>query len=84
VTVRSIEKTAAGMPPVLSLRMKFEIYEETDGSYRWLLIASDGQLMASSKESYACLKDARRVVIGLQASIPVARIVDEAVDKASS
>jgi len=60
--------------------MKFEIYKDTDGLYRWLLIASDGQLMAMSREGYACLKDARRVVIGLQASIPVARIVDTSIE----
>jgi uncharacterized protein YegP (UPF0339 family) len=59
--------------------VKFEIYGDTDGLYRWLLIASDGQLMAMSREGYACLKEARRVVIALQASIPVAQITTEGV-----
>lgn len=56
--------------------MKFEIYVDEACTYRWRLLASDGQVMATSKESYGSREDVRRAVVALQASIPVARIVD--------
>jgi uncharacterized protein YegP (UPF0339 family) len=56
--------------------LKFEIYTDEIGVYHWRLLASDGQLMATSRESYARNEDVHRAIIALQASIPVARIVD--------
>ena len=59
--------------------MKFEIYTEEVGVYRWRLRALDGQVMAASKQSYAQSEDVHRAIIALQASIFIARIVDDAV-----
>jgi len=56
--------------------LKFEIYAD-NGAYRWRLLASDSQVMATSKEVYASREDVHRAIIALQASIPVARIVDK-------
>ena len=56
--------------------MKFEIYIDETGAYRWQLLASDGQVMATSRERYADRDIVHRAIIALQASIPVARIVD--------
>ena len=56
--------------------MKFEIYTDEGGTYYWRLLASDGQVMATSKKSYVRREDAHHAIIALQASIPVARIVD--------
>ena len=56
--------------------MKFEIYMDEAGIYHWRLLASDGQVMATSKASYPRREDVHRAIIALQASIPVARIVD--------
>ena len=56
--------------------MKFEIYMDEAGIYHWRLLASDGQVMAISRESYLRREDVHRAIIALQASIPVARIVD--------
>jgi len=58
--------------------LRFEIYAET-AVYRWRLLASDGQMMATSSESYARREDARRAIVALQASIPIARIIDSPV-----
>ena len=58
--------------------VRFEIYADIEGGYRWNLVASDGQVMATSRDMYQRREDARRVVVALQASIPVARIVDDA------
>jgi uncharacterized protein YegP (UPF0339 family) len=67
----------AGAARVRRTFLKFEIYMDETGAYRWRLLASDGQVMATSKESYPHREDVRRAVIALQASIPVARIVDD-------
>lgn len=56
--------------------LRFEIYTETTDVYRWRLLASDGQEMASSITSYPSRDDVRRAIVALQASIPVARIVE--------
>ena len=56
--------------------MRFEICADAEGTYRWTLVASDGQVMAMSRNTYPRPEDARRAVVALQASIPVARIVD--------
>ena len=56
--------------------VKFEIYMDDANIYHWRLLASDGQIMATSRESYPRREDVHRAIIALQASIPVARIVD--------
>ena len=56
--------------------LKFEIYTDEGGTYHWRLLASDGQVMATSRRSYVRSEDVRHAIIALQASIPVARIVD--------
>lgn len=62
---------------VRRLFVKFEIYMDDASIYHWRLLASDGQVMATSRESYPRREDVHRAIIALQASIPVARIVDE-------
>lgn len=64
--------------------MKFEIYLEEAGAFRWRLLASDGQVMATSRDSYACPVDVHRAIIALQASIPVARIVDTVANRSTA
>lgn len=64
--------------------MKFEIYTDDGVMYRWRLLASGGQLLATSRESYARSEDVRRAIIALQASIPVARIVDGSIANRST
>ena len=64
--------------------LKFEIYTDEGGVYHWQLLASDGQVMATSTESYARSEDVHRAIIALQASIPVARIVDGVVSNRST
>lgn len=64
--------------------LKFEIYTDEGGIYRWRLLASDGQVMATSKESYRRSEDVRRAIVALQASIPVARIVDGSITPRST
>ena len=56
--------------------MKFEIYTDEVRIYRWRLLASDGQVMATSRQAYKRSEDVHHAIIALQASIPVASIVD--------
>jgi uncharacterized protein YegP (UPF0339 family) len=39
---------------------KFEIYPDAGGKYRWRLVASNGQTVASSGESFDSKHNARR------------------------
>ena len=64
--------------------VRFEIYTDESSVYRWRLLASDGQVMASSREGYPNREAVHRAIIALQASIPVARIIDEPVVHRSS
>lgn len=56
--------------------MKFQVYKDMAGEYRWRLLASNGQSVASSGEGYTRREDVHRAIVALQASIPVATIVD--------
>jgi uncharacterized protein YegP (UPF0339 family) len=40
--------------------MRFEVYKDSGGSYRWRLIAANGQTVASSGESFASESNATR------------------------
>lgn len=56
--------------------MKFEIYSDTTGTYRWRLLAANGDLVATAKETYTRNADAQRAVTALQLSVFIAKIVD--------
>jgi len=56
--------------------LKFEIYTDEANVYRWRLLAADGRVMATSREGYVRSEDVHHAIVALQASIPVARIVD--------
>lgn len=40
--------------------MKFVIYADTSGKYRWRLVAGNGQTVASSGEAFGSQANARR------------------------
>ena len=56
--------------------MKFEIYADTSGSYRWRLVASNGQTVASSGESFASQANARRAAENVKDNAGKAEIVE--------
>ena len=72
----SMRNDDAGAARIRRVFLKFEIYTDEVGVYRWRLLASDGQVMATSRGSYERSENVRHAIIALQASIPVARIVD--------
>lgn len=56
--------------------MKFEVYKDKAGEYRWRLLASNGQLTADSGEGYTRRKDAHRAIAALLTAINDTVIVD--------
>ena len=56
--------------------MKFEIYADASGSYRWRLVASNGQTAASSGESFASKANARRAAENVKDNAGKAEIVE--------
>ena len=56
--------------------MKFEIYADAGGLYRWRLISSNGQTVATSGESFAGKANATRAAEGVKAGAGSATVVD--------
>ena len=56
--------------------MKFKIYRDTAGEFRWKLLATDDQIVVDSHRGYARREDVYRAVAALQTSVVTARIVD--------
>lgn len=56
--------------------MKFEVYEDKAGEYRWRLLESNGQLTADAGKGYLRREDAHRAITTLLAGINDVVIVD--------
>ena len=56
--------------------MRFEVYRDKAGEYRWRLLSSNGQLTADSGEGYTRREDAHRAIASLLKSINDVVIVD--------
>ena len=56
--------------------MKFEVYRDKAGEYRWRLLASNGKLIADSGEGYTRREDAHRAIAAMLLAINDVVIVD--------
>ena len=56
--------------------MKFEIYADSGGSYRWRLRATNGQIVATSGESFASKANARSAAENVKARAGDAELVE--------
>lgn len=56
--------------------MKFEVYRDKKGEYRWRLLASNRQIVADSGEGYTRREDAHRSIGALLKGISDVVIVD--------
>lgn len=61
--------------------MKFVVYRDAKGEYRWRLVASNGQVVASG-EGYKNKADCLSTIASIQKNAPSAP-VDEEADKPS-
>lgn len=56
--------------------MKFEVYRDKKGEYRWRLLTSNGRIAADSGEGYTRREDAHRAIKTLLKDINDVVIVD--------
>ncbi len=56
--------------------MKFEIYADAGGNYRWRLVSSNGQIVASSGEAFASKSNAQRAAENVRDNAGKATIVE--------
>jgi uncharacterized protein YegP (UPF0339 family) len=55
---------------------KFEVYADAGGQYRWRLVASNGQTVTSSGESFASKSNAREAAEDVKKNAGNAEVVD--------
>lgn len=58
--------------------MKFLVYTDSGGNYRWRLIASNGQTVASSGEAFDSKSNARRAAENVRDNAGSATVEEEA------
>ncbi len=58
--------------------MKFVIYADSSGNYRWRLVARNGQTVASSGEAFDSKANARRAAENVKDNASSAAIEEEA------
>ncbi len=58
--------------------MKFVIYKDSGGNYRWRLVAGNGQTVASSGEAFDSKSNARRAAENVKENAGSATIEDKA------
>ncbi len=56
--------------------MKFEIYADTSGQYRWRIVATNGQTVATSGESFDSKANARRAAENVRDSAGTATVIE--------
>lgn len=56
--------------------MKFVVYEDSGGHYRWRLVSSNGQTIASSGESFSSHSNAKRAAENVKAHAGSAPVED--------
>jgi hypothetical protein len=57
--------------------MKFVVYKDSGGNWRWRLVASNGQTVASSGESFSSESNARRAAENVKTRAAGADVVVE-------
>ena len=53
---------------------KFELYKDKSGEFRWRLVASNGQAIASSGEGYKTKESAKAGIESVKKNAPTAEI----------
>ena len=56
---------------------KFELYKDTKGEFRWRLVASNGQTIATSGEGYKEKKSAKDGIESVKKNAPAAAIEEK-------
>jgi hypothetical protein len=56
---------------------KFELYKDPKGEFRWRLVASNGQTIATGGESYRSKESAKAGIESVKKNAPVAKIEEK-------
>lgn len=54
--------------------MRFKVYQDGGGGYRWTLLAKNGEAIAVSSESYTRRADVNRAIRLMRVQVPFARV----------
>ena len=57
-------------------KLKFEVYDDAKKEHRWRMVASNGQVVASSGSGYATKADAEKAIADIKASTAKAATVE--------
>jgi uncharacterized protein len=55
---------------------KFELYKDAKGEFRWRLVASNGQAIASSGEGYKSKDSAKAGIESVKKNSPTSEVVE--------
>ncbi len=58
---------------------KFELFKDKSGEFRWRLIASNGQAIASSGEGYTTKESAKAGIEAVKKNAPAAELEDKTI-----
>jgi len=56
---------------------KFELYKDNFGEFRWILVASNGQMIANSGEGYKSKDSAKAGIESVKKNAPIAEIEEK-------
>jgi len=56
---------------------KFELYKDTRGEFRWRLVASNGQTIATGGEGYKSKESAKAGIDSVKKNAPIAEIEEK-------
>jgi uncharacterized protein YegP (UPF0339 family) len=56
---------------------KFELYKDAKGEFRWRLVASNGQTIATSGEGYKSKDSAKAGIESVKKNAPIAEIEEK-------
>jgi len=61
----------------LEIAAKFELYKDAKGEFRWRLVASNGQTIATSGEGYTTKENAKAGIESVKKNAPTAAIEEK-------
>jgi uncharacterized protein len=56
---------------------KFELYKDTKGEFRWRLVTSNGQTIATGGEGYKSKESAKDGIESVKKNAPIAKIEEK-------
>jgi len=61
----------------MSIRPRFELYTDGAGEWRWRLVATNEEIIATSGEGYVSKQGAKRGIESVKRAVPNAEVQEE-------